>query len=73
MTHKDAALKEMYRVLKPGGSLLVEFSKVYKPLEGVNDPYFSPTVADYGQLDCQRCRQLPIPAESIRYAPTKKP
>jgi ubiquinone/menaquinone biosynthesis C-methylase UbiE len=33
MTHKDAAL-EMNRVLKPGGKLLVlEFSKVAKPLE----------------------------------------
>ena len=33
MTHKDQALKEMNRVLRPGGKLLVlEFSKVAKPL-----------------------------------------
>ena len=34
MTHKDQAIAEMCRVLKPGGKLLMlEFSKVAKPLE----------------------------------------
>ncbi|HZH05429.1 MAG TPA: ubiquinone/menaquinone biosynthesis methyltransferase, partial [Lautropia sp.] len=33
MTHKDIALAEMYRVLRPGGlALVLEFSRVWKPL-----------------------------------------
>ena len=40
MTHKDIALKEMQRVLKVGGRLLVlEFSKVWQPLEKLYDAY----------------------------------
>ncbi|RTL10502.1 MAG: bifunctional demethylmenaquinone methyltransferase/2-methoxy-6-polyprenyl-1,4-benzoquinol methylase UbiE [Neisseriaceae bacterium] len=73
MTHKDLALSEMYRVLKPGGILMVlEFSKVYKPLSKLYDLYSFKFLPLMGKLIAKDAESYQYLAESIRMHPDQE-
>ena len=70
MTHKELALAEMYRTLKPGGKLLVlEFSRVAKPLEKAYDWYSFNILPKLGKLVANDEESYRYLAESIRMHP----
>lgn len=73
MTHKDKALTEMQRVLKHGGRLLVlEFSKVWQPLEKAYDLYSFKLLPLMGKLIAQDAESYQYLAESIRMHPDQE-
>ncbi len=73
MTHKDVALAEMCRVLKPGGRLLVlEFSKVWAPLKPAYDIYSFKLLPFMGKLVANDADSYQYLAESIRMHPDQE-
>jgi demethylmenaquinone methyltransferase/2-methoxy-6-polyprenyl-1,4-benzoquinol methylase len=73
MTHKDVALSEMRRVLKPGGRLLVlEFSKVWGPLKPFYDAYSFGVLPRLGRLVTNDAAAYRYLAESIRVHPDQE-
>ena len=73
MTHKDKALAEMRRVLRPGGKLLVlEFSRVAKPLEPAYDWYSFNILPWLGKKVANDEESYRYLAESIRMHPDQE-
>jgi len=73
MTHKDAALAEMRRVLRPGGRLLVlEFSRVHEALAPFYDFYSFKVLPWLGQKVAQDADSYRYLAESIRMHPDQE-
>jgi demethylmenaquinone methyltransferase/2-methoxy-6-polyprenyl-1,4-benzoquinol methylase len=74
VTHKNIALKQMHRVLKKGGSLLVlEFSKVENEmLEKIYDAYSFNLIPKLGQFFANDENSYQYLAESIRKHPDQE-
>lgn len=73
VTHKQTALESMYRILKPGGRLLIlEFSRPAAVLKPAYDLYSFKILPQLGRLIAGDAASYHYLAESIRMHPDQK-
>jgi len=73
MTDKKRALKEIYRVLSPGGKILIlEFSKIWKPLQFFYDQFSFKFLPKLGKLFAKDESSYQYLVESIRMHPDQE-
>ena len=70
MTNKERALREIYRVLSPGGKIVIlEFSKIWDPLRKAYDIFSFKIVPKLGKFFAKDEKSYKYLVESIRMHP----